>query len=157
MERKAVITEVGVEEYGLPISNVISIEKVEGITPIPHLPSFVLGIAKVRNELIPVIDLNTILYQKKSELTEHVRLIVLQTETLNIGVVVQDAKEILDIPENAFNEVGLLAFTKTKYFSGVVNLEDRLITMIEPNVLVDSLEGIKEIKEYMKEKQSETV
>ncbi len=155
MDTKAVICVVGTEEYSLPIGNVISIEKLEEITPIPHLPHFVLGIVKIRGELIPVIDLKSILYNEKSIQDENVRLIVLQTETLNIGVVVQEAKEILDVPKDSFKEVGLLAYSKTKFFSGVVNLEERLITMIDPNILVSSLEGIKDIKEYMDEKKSE--
>jgi purine-binding chemotaxis protein CheW len=67
--------------------------------------------------------------------------------------VVHEAKEILDIPEGALTQVGLMAYSRTKYFSGVINLEDRLITMIDPDVLVESLDGIREIQDYMKAHQ----
>ncbi len=54
---KVVVFHAGKEEYALSIEHVISIEKLEKINPIPHLPSFVLGLVKVREELIPVLDL----------------------------------------------------------------------------------------------------
>ncbi|WP_374054250.1 chemotaxis protein CheW [Rossellomorea sp. FM04394] len=59
---KVVVVHAGKEEYALPIENVVSIERVEEVRPIPHLPSFVLGLVKVRGELIPVLDLANILY-----------------------------------------------------------------------------------------------
>ena len=40
-------------------------------------------------------------------------------------------------------------YAKTNYFTAVANLEDRMITCVEPKILVDSLEGIREIIEYL--------
>ncbi|PLR86038.1 chemotaxis protein CheW [Bacillus canaveralius] len=147
--KKVVVFQVGSEDYAIPIENVISIEKMEGATPIPHLPEYVNGIVKVRGELIPVIDFENILYKRSLEITEQTRLIVLQTDDLALGVLVKDAKEILDIPSDALKQIGLIAYQKTNYFTGVANLDQRLITIIDPSILVQSLEGIKEIREHM--------
>ncbi|MDQ0156468.1 chemotaxis protein CheW [Robertmurraya andreesenii] len=146
---KIVVFTVGNEEYAVPIDHVLSIEKVEGITPIPHLPSYVSGIIRVRGELIPVLDAEKILYHRSISASDSVRMIVLQTSEMSLGILVRNAKEILDIPEERIKQVGLVAYQKTSYFSGVVNLESRLITLISPTVLVKSLEGIREIQEYM--------
>jgi purine-binding chemotaxis protein CheW len=152
INNKAVIFHSGKEEYSIPVGHVISIEKPEGITSIPQLPDYVLGITKVRGELVPVIDFANILYGTK-ESTEDKKLIVLKTEILSLGIIVHEAKEILDIPDGAINQMGLMAYSRTKYFSGVISLEDRLITMIDPEVLVESLDGIREIQDYMKTHQ----
>jgi purine-binding chemotaxis protein CheW len=148
--RKFVVFRIQGEEYAIPIEFVISIEKIAGITPIPHLPRYVNGIAKVRDELIPVIDLKQILYHQSSNLEESTRKIVLQTEELSIGVIVDEAKEIIDIPDELVKPLGLAAYAKTTYFSGVANVNSKLITLIDPSILVESLDGIKDIKEYMK-------
>ncbi|MBS4173390.1 CheW domain-containing protein [Bacillus sp. FJAT-49736] len=148
---KSVIFLVGNEEYGIPVEYVISIEKNENITPIPHLPSFVKGIVKSRGELIPVIDFEMVLYQRSVGDDEEIRMIVLNTEEISIGLLVKEAKEILDIPNESLKQIGLMAYQKTAYFSSVANLDERLITIVDPNILVSSLEGIKEIKDYMKE------
>ncbi|MFB6465901.1 chemotaxis protein CheW [Cytobacillus sp. Hz8] len=146
---KVVVFQVRNEEYAVPIQFVMSIEKLEGVTPIPHLPSYVRGIVKVRGELIPVIDIEQIFYNHSLPMDETVRIIILQTEMLSIGILVQEAKEILDIPEENIKQVGLVAYQKTSYFTGVANLESRLITIVDPTILVQSLEGIKEIQEFM--------
>lgn len=146
---KVVVFLVGKEEYGIPIENVLSIEKVEGITPIPHLPEYVSGIIKVRGELIPALDTEKILYSRSMNVRDSVRIIVLRTEEMSLGVLVNEAKEILDIPQEKIKQVGLVAYQKTSYFTGVANLENRLITIISPSVLVKTLEGIREIQEYM--------
>ncbi|MGG0716581.1 chemotaxis protein CheW [Robertmurraya massiliosenegalensis] len=151
---KLVVFTVGNEEYAIPIENVLSIEKLEGITPIPHLPAYVNGIMKVRGELIPAIDTERILYNREMESTDAVRVIVLHTDDLSLGVLVKEAKEILDIPSELIKQVGLVAYQKTSYFTGVANLDGRLITIISPTVLVRTLDGIKEIQEFMEnEKQ----
>lgn len=146
---KVVVFTVGKEEYAIPIENVLSIEKLEGITPIPHLPDYVSGIIKVRDELIPALDTERILYHRSMTLNDLVKIIVLRTEEMSLGVLVSEAKEILDIPQEQIKQIGLVAYQKTSYFTGVANLESRLITIISPSVLVKSLEGIKEIQEYM--------
>jgi purine-binding chemotaxis protein CheW len=151
---KVVVFQVGTEEYGIPIEHVISIEKVEGITPIPHLPVYVKGIVKVRGELLPVLDFEEILYHRTIQYNDQTRMIVVKTDELTIGVLVNDAKEIIDIEKENLKQLGL-AFNKTSYFSSIANLDSRLITMIDPSKLVQSLEGINEIQQYMKSHQEE--
>jgi purine-binding chemotaxis protein CheW len=152
---KVVVFQVKTEEYAIPIEHVISIEKVEGITPIPHLPVYVKGIVKVRGELLPVLDFEEILYNRAIQYNDQTRMIVVMTDDLSVGVLVNDAKEIIDIEPENLKQLGLVAFTKTSYFSSIANLDSRLITMIDPSKLVQSLEGIHEIQQYMKEHQEE--
>lgn len=149
-EKKVVIFKVANGEYSVDVSYVISIEKEEQITPVPQLPSFVRGIRKVREELIPVIDLQMVLYNQKTEDNENNKLIVARTEDISFAMIVSDAKEILDIKEEVIKEVGISAYQKTEYITGVLNLENRLVLMLDPNVLLETLEGVKDIKDYMK-------
>lgn len=146
---KVVVFQVGNEEYAIPISFVISIEKVEGITPIPHLPNYVNGIFKVRGDLSPVIDFERVLYNQPTFINESTKIIVLQTSELSIGVIVKDAKEIIDIPSEKIKQLGLIAYKKTTYFTGVANLDSRIITLIDPSEMVQSLDGVKQIQDFM--------
>lgn len=141
---KAVVFRVGSEEYAISISNIISIEKMEGATPIPQMPQYVKGIVKVRGELIPVVDLQNILYNRNLDMNEGTRLIVLNKNGLSLGVLVQEAKEIIDIPADRLKEIGFIAFQKTNFITGVANLDQRLIAVIDPAALLQSLEGIQE-------------
>jgi purine-binding chemotaxis protein CheW len=150
---KVVVFIVEKEEYAFPINDVISIEKMEGITPIPHLPEYVRGVVKVRGDLVPTIDLEKILYNRFIPNDQTSRMIVLKLDEMSIGILVNEAKDIMDISSQQIKQLGLVAYEKTSYLTGVINLESRLITIINPTLLVQSLEGIKEIKEFMKQEQ----
>ncbi|MBS4199593.1 chemotaxis protein CheW [Bacillus sp. FJAT-49732] len=151
----AIVFNAGQEEYAIPVPFIISIEKYEDVNPVPHLPAYIRGVVKSRGELIPVLDLGHILYNRHIENDAEVRMIVIQTEELSFSLLVNEAKEILEIPENALQQMGLVAYQKTKYFSSIANLEDRIITMIDPVSMLEVLEGVKEIKDYLNEQKQE--
>lgn len=146
---KVVVVRCGNEEYALPVEHVVSIEKLEDVTPIPHLPEFVVGLMKIRGELVPILDFEQILYNRKAPSNETVRVVVVQTNSINIGLLVLDATEILDLLESDLKQVGLSNYSKTKFFTSVANLENRMITLVEPSILVTTLDGIKDIIEYV--------
>jgi purine-binding chemotaxis protein CheW len=152
---QVVVFKVGNEEYAIPIQYVLSIEKFESVNPIPHLPEYVKGIVKVREELIPILDLERILYNRFMIRHEAVRVIVVRTDEMSVGVLVNEAKEIIDIPPDQIKQIGLVAYHKTSYFTGVANLASRLVTIIDPSILIPSLEGIREIQEFMKNQMQE--
>lgn len=148
---QAVIVRTGNEEYALPVESVVSIEKLEYITPIPHLPTYLLGLMKSRGELVPILDLSQILYHKSTARGEEAHVVVLTTKQLEIGLLVLDAKEILELPENQLTSTALKAYSKTPYFTTVANLEKRVITVIDPEILASTLAGMDEISDYMRE------
>uniref|UniRef100_UPI00406D1E59 chemotaxis protein CheW n=1 Tax=Ureibacillus sp. FSL K6-3587 TaxID=2954681 RepID=UPI00406D1E59 len=145
---KSIIFRCEKEEYGISIDQVVSIEKIGKITPIPHLPNYLVGFTRIRGELVPVLDFNIILYNKPTT-DPLARIVVLNTDIVNFGLVVSEAKEIIDIREDDIQQVGLVNYFQTKYFTAVANLEDRMITIVNPKVLVNSLEGIREIIDYL--------
>ncbi|WP_102691488.1 chemotaxis protein CheW [Rummeliibacillus pycnus] len=146
---KVVVFRCGQEEYAIPVENIVSIEKAERVNRIPHLPDYVLGLTRMRNELLPILDFEQILYHQTGNSSE-AKIIVVQADDFIFGLLVLEAKEILDIQDEQLKQVGLVNYAKTQYFSSVANLEDRMITLVSPEVLVNTLDGIKEIKAYMK-------
>lgn len=145
---QAVVFRCETEEYAVPVEQVVSIEKIERINRIPHLPQYLLGFTRIRGELIPILDFNRILYNKPTQ-SDSSRIIVLNTEVVNYGLVVTEAKEIINFSGNELTQVGLVNYAKTRYFTAIANLENRMITCIDPRILVSSLEGIREIIEYL--------
>jgi purine-binding chemotaxis protein CheW len=146
---KAVIVQCGNEEYAIPVEAVVSIERLEQVNPIPHLPDYMLGLMRIRGELVPILDFEQILYGRSAKGHDDVRVVVVQTESLFLGLLVLDAKEILDVPENAMTSSGLMAYSRTPYFTTVANLENRIITVVDPDILSKTLAGMNEIGEYV--------
>ena len=156
-ELKAVIVQCGNEEYAISVDTIVSIERLEKVNPIPHLPEFMLGLMKIRGELVPILDFEQILYNKSAQRHDEARIVVVQTEELYIGLLVLDAKEILDIPESTLTTSGLMAYSKTPYFTSVANLENRMITVVDPEILSQTLSGMDEISDYVEAQLAEEV
>jgi purine-binding chemotaxis protein CheW len=150
---KVVVFQVDNEQYAVPVENVISIEKMSSPTIIPQMPDYMVGVVRIRGELVPVLDTTKILYRRAYTETEKTRMIVVITDDLSVALIVDDAKEIIDIPPEAIKQVNMLAYRQTPYFIGVASLPERLITLIDPNQLFESLEGVKAIKEHIQSYQ----
>lgn len=150
---KVVVFQLEHEQYAIPVEHVVSIEKMITPTVIPQMPDYMMGVVRIRGELVPVLDTMKILYRRPYIETDKTRLIVVSTEDLSVAFIVDDAKEILDIPEEAIKQVNMLFYRQTPYFIGVASLPERLITLIDPNQLFESLEGVKAIKEHVQNHQ----
>lgn len=151
---QTVIIQTGTEEYALPVESVISIEKLGFVTPIPHLPDYLLGLMKSRGELVPILDFSQILYYKKTPRDSESHVVVLTTNEVEIGLLVADAKEILELPEDKLTSAALKIYSKTPYFTTVANLENRIITVIDPDILAASLAGMEEISAFVSRQRS---
>ena len=57
MEQQLVVFELANEQYGLDISTVEGIIKMQAITKMPQAPVFVEGVTNLRGTVVPVIDL----------------------------------------------------------------------------------------------------
>ena len=101
-----------------------------------------------RGELVPVLDFERILYNRSSN-PSTARIIVLNTDVVNYGLLVTEAREILDFDESVLQQLGLVNYSKTRYFTAVAYLENRMITYVDPKILVNSLDGIREIINYL--------
>ncbi|MFD6440761.1 chemotaxis protein CheW [Peribacillus sp. NPDC060186] len=53
-----------------------------------------------------------------------------RTDDLSIGLVVQAAREILDLKDVSIEQIGLLGNQKIGYMQGVARLGNRLITIL---------------------------
>ncbi|MDG5470725.1 chemotaxis protein CheW [Jeotgalibacillus sp. ET6] len=149
--QKYVVFASGNEEYAIKIESILSIEKDENRTPLPHLPSYMIGITSVRGDLLPVLDFEKILGQPEGNESPQAKILVLKTDNLLLALRVKEASEILDLPAASIKELGLIAYSEANYFTGIAQAGDRLITVVDPGAMAHSLEGIKEIFDYMVE------
>ncbi len=60
-EEQLVTFKIASEEYAFPIESVREILRVTDITHVPNVPSYVKGLFTIRNQLMPVLELRTLL------------------------------------------------------------------------------------------------
>ncbi|KAA0549508.1 purine-binding chemotaxis protein CheW [Bacillus sp. BGMRC 2118] len=146
---KVVVFQAKEEEFGIPIQYVVSIEKIQALTSIPNMPYYMNGVTTVRGEVTPILDANQILYKLSSKISEQSRMIIVKTDSLSFGIIVDDAKEIIDIPAESVQQVGLLVSDASSYLVGVANLENRLLSLIDPTKLLSTLAEMDDVKKQL--------
>lgn len=143
---KSLIFKVGHEEYGVHISQVISIEQMQAITPFPNRPPHVLGVTTIRNVVTPVVDLRSALMGKTLS-TDDARLVVVQVSNKAIGLVVDAATDVLDIAPDTIQHPTLMESQNVSYLKGVSMQGQRLIILLDIEKLLEDTSNLDELKE----------
>ncbi len=88
------------EEYGLEILKVREIIGLLDVTPVPQTPVFVKGVINLRGKVIPVVDLRLKFGMPPTDYTKETCIIVVDVDTLLMGIIVDTVSEVLEIKEN---------------------------------------------------------
>ncbi|NMB32661.1 MAG: purine-binding chemotaxis protein CheW [Clostridium sp.] len=110
---------LGKEQYGIEIRYVTEIIGVQPITQIPELPEYIQGIINLRGKIIPVMDVRLRFGKKFSEYNDRTCIIVIDSEDILIGLIVDSVSEVMSIPEEDIVEPPDLNQGKNKYIKGI--------------------------------------
>lgn len=86
------------EEYGLGIAYVTEIVGMQRIMQVPDVPRFIKGVINLRGKVIPVMDVRTRFEMEEKPYTERTVIIVLDVDSVPIGLVVDNVSDVLEIP-----------------------------------------------------------
>lgn len=127
-----IVVVLGAEYYGIDISNVDNIVKMQKITRVPKSQEYFKGVINLRGEIIPVMSLRRKFKLEDDEFNDKTRIIILKPEQQEpIGVIVDMVKEVVTLKEDAIEKMSIDARDeKSKYLSGVGKNGDRLISLL---------------------------
>lgn len=138
IQNKYVTFKLGKEYYGLPIENVLSIEKPSKTTRIPNAPDYVIGLINLRGDVIPVVDLRTKLGMEKKQVDKDSRIIIIKEKEMVVGLMVDSSKDVLDIDEENVDKPPTdESNTIIDYISGIGKKDERLIFILNSLKLLD--------------------
>ncbi len=131
-EMQLVVFELGDESYGVDISRVQDINRMQEITEIPHAPESVVGVINLRGRVIPVIDLRKRFGLPEAVHTKDTRIVVVHLEGNLIGVIVDAVSQVLRIPADIVEPPSpVLAGVDSKYLRGIAKLDDKLVILLD--------------------------
>jgi purine-binding chemotaxis protein CheW len=139
MENQIVVFELGAEYFGVDISTVESIIKMQAITKMPHSPRFVEGVTNLRGKVLPVIDARKRFGMQPQEPDRKSRIIIINVDQREVGLIVDGVSEVLTIGEQTIEKAPPLATTvDSAFITGIAKISDRLVIMLDPaQVLTD--------------------
>jgi purine-binding chemotaxis protein CheW len=127
-----VVCELADEHYGLDIAKVFEIIRHQPITAVPRSPRFVKGVINLRGRIIPVVDLRERFGMPAAEPTKETRIVVAESATTRVGLIVDSVSEVLLVPTEAVEATPeVAAGADAEYLRGIANLGDRLVLLLE--------------------------
>lgn len=130
---------IGGEEFGVNILKVQEIIRTMEITKVPRAPEFVEGVINLRGKVIPIIDLRRRFGLAPKAHDKNTRIIVIEINNIIVGFVVDAVSEVLRIPASTVEPPPpVVAGVDSDYISGVGQLQDRLLIMLDLDKLLSS-------------------
>lgn len=131
MNHQYIVFTLGKQEYGINISYTQEIIRIPQITNIPNMPDFIEGVINLRGKVIPVIDPKKKFGLAQTERSSDHRLLILDLEGINIGIIVDDVSEVVVINEQLIErlckEMGILGGNSVQ---GIAKIDQRLILLL---------------------------
>ena len=140
-EEQLVVFNLSGETYGVDISAIREIIRMQVITEVPKTPDFVEGVINLRGKVIPVIDLHKRFDLPLAEETTNTRIMVVEVESITVGMIVDSVSEVLRISKDSIDPPPpVVSGVDSAYLRGVGKLHDKLIILLDLNQVLQEKE-----------------
>lgn len=131
--KQYIVVMVGNEQYGIDISYIDNIVRMQKITRVPKAQSYFKGVINLRGEVVPVMSVRNKMKLADDVFTNSSRIIILKLEENgSLGIIVDQVKEVVNLSEDEIDK----ASNKGKFINGIGKHGDELISLFEINAIV---------------------
>lgn len=146
-ENQYLLCKLDVEEYGINIADVQSIEELQKIVAVPDMPVYVKGVINLRGQVIPVIDMRLKLHMEEREYDDRTCIVIVRIGNSNVGLIVDTVSEVINIPENSIDPSPSFkdSAKDNRYISGIGKIGEEVKILLDVSKLLEEKE-IQEIE-----------
>ncbi len=129
--------------YAVPMENVLELQRLPRITPLPSLPDWLRGVMNLRGDVLSVVDLRSLLGLSPAESSVSQRLVVVRStvEEIATGWIVD---RMIGVRRLAMDDMlpssTLTIGAAVRFLSGIVDCEGQLIAVLDVNRVLSSPE-----------------
>jgi purine-binding chemotaxis protein CheW len=129
--------------YAVRSHEVQHMEMVEHVTRVPNAAPFVDGVVFSRGQVVPAINLRARFGFERTPYDVRTRLVIVNSGGRSVGLVADDAREFLRLPENAVSPPQeSLSALSSQYVDGIASLNGRLILVLNLTNLLNFSEPL---------------
>ena len=127
-----ILFELAGSAYGVKSKDVLHIDLLEHITPVPNTALAVDGVVFSRGQVIPALNLRVRFGFPRAANTNRTRLIFLRHEQRTVALIVDSAREFRTIPTDTIRPIEeTLTGVNGNYVKGVATVGDRLVLLLD--------------------------
>lgn len=140
--RELIAFRIGDQEFCVNIMTVREIRGWTPATPLPHSPSYVMGVINLRGAVLPIINLSVRLGLKPVAPDARHVIIVAQVGSKVVGLLVEAVSDILTVSdENIQPTPEVTSDLERQYARGILAIDKRMICLIELDALFPDAES----------------
>lgn len=142
--KQYIVIKIGNEQYGLDISYVDNIVRMQSITRVPKAQTYFKGIINLRGEIVPVMSIRLKMELADDNFTDASRIIILKIEEQGtIGIIVDEVKEVVELATDDIDHPTETAKNdRNSFICGIGKHGDELISLFDINAVVDESENV---------------
>lgn len=138
--KQYIVVKLDQEQYGIDISFIDNIVRMERITRVPKVQSFFPGVINLRGEIIPVMSLRNRFGLPDKEYTSATRMIILKPENgAKIGILVDEVREVVTLSEENIEKAS--RDEQGMNLLGVGKYKDTLISLLNIQEIIQELDN----------------
>lgn len=133
LRKQFVIVNIKNEQYGIDISFIDNIVKMQKITRVPKAQSYFKGVINLRGEIIPIMSIRRKFGFEDDEITDNTRIIILKPEQQeSIGIIVDLVKEVVTLNADEIEQIfqDNSKEESPRYVYGIGKHDDSLISLL---------------------------
>lgn len=133
-----IVIKLGDEQYGIDIKFIDNIVRMQHITRVPKVDSYLKGVINLRGEVIPVMSIRIKMGLEPDVETKSSRIIILKLEQQGtIGVIVDEVKEVVTLDNDQIERMAYDSKDdKNNFLCGIGKCEGGLISLLDLNAVV---------------------
>ena len=126
--KQYIVVKLDNEQYGIDISFIDNIVRLQQITRVPKAQYFFEGVINLRGEIIPVMNLRNKFDLEAKEHCNSTRIIIVKPENnAKIGVLVDEVREVVTLEDDSiekvdYDEQGMNLMGVGKYNNTLISL-----------------------------------
>jgi purine-binding chemotaxis protein CheW len=125
--QQLVVFSLGAEEYALPIAAVSEIIRFSEPRSVASEVAWIRGVIGLRGKIIPIFDLASRLELPAGDDSEPGKIVILETGTDQVGVMVDEVEEVLTVESNQLEPVPT---ANTDTIEAIAKIDDRLVILL---------------------------
>lgn len=140
--KQYIVVKIGNEQYGIDISFVDNIVRLQKITRVPKAQKYFKGIINLRGEVVPVMSLRLKMCLDNDEFTDKSRIIILRVDQRGLlGIMVDEVKEVVTLGSTQIDKYNPDSKDEqSTYIKGVGKHDNQLISLLDIFSIVEDHE-----------------
>lgn len=132
---------LGGELFAIDLRHVREVFELETVTPVPGMPSALVGVANLRGTVMPLADLRPSLGIQST--TAQPFVVVVRHGSQQVGILIDAVPEIRTIhPDDLLHATSRGLSESRPFLSGLVKIEERMSGMMEIQKLLACVDGL---------------